>query len=82
MTSKSRFDCLWALIAKIVCLIFGHRYVVAQEFEPWSRRVICPDCRGDWGMNDQERAFIQWCPELEEMYRSFGHVVHNPWRAP
>ena len=65
---------------KVLCWIFGHEYQVAQEFEAWSRRVVCPCCHGDWGMNDNVRAFIPWDEELADMYRSFGHIVHNPWR--
>lgn len=64
---------------KVSCFIFGHQYQVAQEFSDTSRRVVCPVCEGDWGMNDQVPAFIKWDDELAEMYRSFGHVVHDPW---
>lgn len=70
------------LLSKLICLMFGHRYIVAQEFSDYSRRVVCPDCRGDWGMNDDVRAFVPWDLDLEKMYRSFGHVVHNPWPGP
>lgn len=68
------------LLAKLTCLVFGHRYEVAQHFCPWSRRVICRECRGDWGMNDDVRAFIPWSAELEGMYRLLGKRIINPWR--
>lgn len=67
------------ILAKLICFVFGHRYIVAQEFSDHARRVVCPDCRGDWGMNDDVRVFIPWDEELAQLYRSFGHVVHNPW---
>lgn len=66
-------------LAKLICFIFGHRYIVAQEFRDDARRVVCPDCRGDWGMNDSVQAFIEWDEELADIYRLQGHVVHNPW---
>lgn len=67
------------LLAQFFCLIFGHRYQVAQEFNSYSRRVVCPHCGGDWGMNDEMSAFIPWDEELTSLYQSQGHVVHNPW---
>lgn len=67
------------ILAKLLCFIFGHRYQVAQEFSPWSRRVVCAECRGDWGMNDQVPAFIDWSEDLADLYRGQGHVVFNPW---
>ena len=73
-------DRLTEIFQKLLCWIFGHQFQVAQEFESWSRRVVCPCCRGDWGMNDNVRAMIPWDEELADMYRSFGHIVHNPWR--
>jgi len=66
---------------RLICFIFGHRYQVVQEFSHYSRRVVCPDCRSDWGMNDDVRAIIPWSDELREMYESMGHIVHNPWRS-
>ena len=32
-----------------------------------------------WILNDDVKAFIPWDEELAQLYRSFGHVVHNPW---
>ena len=68
------------LVARAICFVFGHRYQVVQEFSYYARRVVCSDCRGDWGMNDDVRAFIEWDNELTDLYRSQGHIVHNPWR--
>ena len=57
----------FALLKRLLCLVFGHRYVVAQEFNSYSRRVVCPACRGDWAMNDDCRAFVPWGEEFAEL---------------
>jgi hypothetical protein len=68
------------LAAKAICAVFGHRLEVAQHFSRYSRRVICRDCRGDWGMNDDVRAILPWDKDMEEMYRTSGKQIINPWR--
>ena len=63
------------LIRRLLCAFFGHDYFLVQEFGPHSRRLGCRHCDGDWGMNDDARAIVEWGPEFEEMYRSFGHRI-------
>lgn len=65
-------------LRRLFCFIFGHRFHVLQKFSITSRRVICLHCDGDWGMNDNARAFIPWSSELEEMYIMFGHRIIKP----
>lgn len=65
-------------LARLICWLFGHRYRVVQEFRPWSRRVVCDDCRGDWGMHDELRTMIEWDTEVEEMYRTMGYRILKP----
>lgn len=60
---------------RIACWIFGHQMFVVQTFGNHSRRIACHHCNGEWGMNDNVRAVIEWTPELAEMYRSFGHHI-------
>ena len=70
------------LLAKPICLVFGHNYMVAQEFTSDARRVVCRDCRGDWAMCDSVRAFVPWDESFEDLYQRLGYVVHNPWMLP
>lgn len=65
------------MMSKFACWIFGHQMFVVQTFSKTSRRIACDRCRGEWGMNDDARAVIEWTPELAEMYRSFGHHILN-----
>lgn len=57
---------------RLWCFLFGHRYEVWQEFSRTSRRVVCGHCGGDWGMNDDVRAFVPWCGQLAELYEMRG----------
>lgn len=82
MSDGPTLDRAALLCAKAICLVFGHRYQVAQEFSNYSRRVVCPDCRGDWAMNDDVRAFVPWSEEFTAMYQMQGKFVYNPWQRP
>lgn len=62
---------------KLWCLLIGHKFYVWQELNPWSRRVVCDHCGGDWGMNDDCRAIIPWGSELESLYRSQGILIRR-----
>lgn len=63
--------------ARIWCFVFGHKYEVWQVFSPTSRRVLCHCCKGDWGMNDDARAFVPWDGELAAMYKLMGHKIRK-----
>lgn len=71
---------LW--LRKLDCALFGHDYEIWQHFSPHARRVICENCGGDWGMNDDVRAFIPWDAELEGMYRLLGKTVRQRPTVP
>lgn len=66
------------LLGRATCLIAGHRYYVLQEFGGGVRRVQCPRCGGDWGMNDRVRAIVPWDAELEDLQRWFGKPIRQP----
>jgi hypothetical protein len=59
-------------IKRILCALFGHKYVVHRVFNPGARQVGCTRCNRKWAMHDNTRSFIEWDGELESMYRSFG----------
>lgn len=61
------------MIERLLCAIFGHKYVVMREFGT-SRKVGCTRCASQWGMHDATRSFIKWDGELEEMYRVQGKM--------
>lgn len=63
------------LIPRLKCLLFGHSYRVHQAFTPYSRRVVCDCCRGDWAMNDNVGVIVRWNGSFEELYRTMGHDV-------
>lgn len=66
------------LVGRVLCWMRGHKYRVVQEFSPECRRVKCDRCGGDWGMNDDAKALIDWDRDLENMERSFGREIKEP----
>lgn len=67
------------MIERILCAVFGHRYVVTRVFNPGARQVECTRCRRLWAMHDGTRVFVEWDGEFEQMYRDFGQW---PGRKP
>jgi len=67
----------WAVVwwRRILCSIFGHEFYIYQEFTHYSRRVKCRLCDGDWGMNDDARAMVEWDSELEELHKMLGRRI-------
>ena len=64
-------------IQKLKCFIFGHQKYerVHQTFTPYSRRVICSRCGGDWAVNDDAQVTTNWNHEFAEWYRNRGHKI-------
>jgi hypothetical protein len=60
------------MIERLMCALFGHKYVVLLTFSPTSRKVGCTRCDREWAMNDSVRAFVDWSGEFEELYKSNG----------
>lgn len=69
------------LLRKLYCFVFGHDMYVWQELKPWSRRVCCDHCGGDWGMNDNVQAMIKWDDDLQSLYEWQGIKI-RPRTAP
>jgi hypothetical protein len=76
----TRLSIFQRILAELACLTEGHAYEVAQKFDASNRRVICRRCRGDWAMNDHERCLLGWDSDFEELYRTLGHEISDPWR--
>ena len=60
------------MIERLMCALFGHRYITQLTFSPTSRKVGCTRCEKEWAMNDSVRAFVDWSGEFEELYKFNG----------
>jgi hypothetical protein len=61
------------------CAFGKHKYEVIQKFGPKARRVGCPCCGGEWAMNDEFKAFVEWDGCFAELYQSYGYETVVPW---
>lgn len=57
---------------RILCAIFGHRYVVERVLNLGARKVGCIRCKNHWAMHDATRSFVEWDGEFEEFYAPGG----------
>ena len=57
------------MMERLICALFGHKYVTQLTFSPTSRKVGCTRCEREWAMNDSVRAFVDWSGEFEELYK-------------
>ncbi len=62
------------LINRIKCFFGRHKFYVILEIDYCNRRVGCRNCEGEWGMNDNVKAFIRWDDDLEIMYKLIGKI--------
>lgn len=60
------------MIERLMCALFGHKYVTQLTFSPTSRKVGCTRCEREWAMNDSVRAFVDWSGEFEDLYKFNG----------
>ena len=60
------------MIERLMCALFGHKYITQLRFSPTSRKVGCARCEREWAMNDSVRAFVDWSGEFEELYKFNG----------
>lgn len=68
------------LLKKVLCLFFGHRYVLTQELTRYSRRVACTRCKEMFAMNDDVRAVVPWNSEFHKLYESQGiEIKYKHW---
>jgi hypothetical protein len=58
-------------LRKLRCFLIGHDTVVWQHLRPWSRRIVCLDCGGDWGEHDAHGR-VRWTPDMQAMYEAQG----------
>lgn len=60
------------MIERLMCALFGHKYVVIRVFNPGARQIGCARCNRTWGMHDDTRSLVDWDGDLEQMYRMLG----------
>ena len=60
------------MFERIICALFGHRYVVLRKMNPGARKVGCTRCKCQWAMHDGTRSFVQWSGEFDELYAPGG----------
>ena len=65
------------MIERLMCALFGHKYITQLTFSPTSRKVGCTRCEREWAMNDSVRAFVDWSGEFEELYK-----FNKQWPQP
>lgn len=63
-----------------LCFFFGHKYRLAQELSPHSRRVGCTRCARSFAMNDDCKALVDWDASFHRLYESHGvSIEYQPW---
>jgi hypothetical protein len=60
------------------CDLLGHRLRVVQRFDAVTCRVKCRRCGGDWGVNADLEAVVQWTQELEQLHREVWAEIIEP----
>jgi hypothetical protein len=75
---KSLAGLLWQ---RAKCMVGQHRAQVHQEFGAFSRRIICPYCRGDWAhlSHPDGEMWTEWGNDFTLLYKSIGfNVIPTP----
>ena len=60
------------MLERLICAVFGHRYVVERVLNHGARKVGCTRCGKHWAMHDGTRSLVQWDGEFEAMYAPGG----------
>lgn len=69
-------------LRKVMCLFFGHKYVLTQQLSKQSRRIACTRCHEMFAMNDDVRAVVPWDASFHELYEQQGvHIKYKHWEA-
>ena len=63
------------MFERLMCAVFGHKYVTLRVLNSGARKVGCTRCRREWGMHDETRSFVPWDAELERMYAPGGPLA-------
>ena len=64
------------MLERLICAVFGHRYIVERVLNPGARKVGCTRCDKHWAMHDGTRSFLPWDAEFEALY-ALGGVLEE-----
>ena len=70
------------MFERILCAIFGHRYVVERVLNDRARKVGCTRCDRKWAMHDPTQTFEPWDSEFEELYGPGGLLYEKNRKTP
>ena len=56
------------MLERLICAVFGHRYVVERVLNHGARKVGCTRCGKHWAMHDGTRSFVPWDGEFEALH--------------
>ena len=63
------------MLERLICAVFGHRYVVERVLNLGARKVGCTRCGKHWAMHDGTRSFLPWDGEFEALYAPGGPLA-------
>ena len=63
------------MFERLICAVFGHRYVVARVLNRGARKVCCTRCKKNWAMHDGTRSFVPWDADFEALYAPDGALA-------
>lgn len=70
------------MLERLICAVFGHRYVVERVLNHGARKVGCTRCGKHWAMHDGTRSFVPWDGEFEAMYEPGGILAEASGDVP
>jgi len=70
------------MLERLICAVFGHRYVVERVLNLGARKVGCTRCNSHWAMHDGTRSFVRWDGEFEEFYAPGGILAQASGDVP
>ena len=70
------------MLERLICAVFGHRYVVERVLNHGARKVGCTRCGRHWAMHDGTRSFVEWDGEFEALYAPDGILAEAGKDAP
>ena len=70
------------MLERLICAVFGHRYVIERVLNHGARKVGCTRCGKHWAMHDGTRSFVPWDGELEALYAPGGILAEASGDVP
>ena len=61
------------MFGKIMCKIFGHRFITIRKFKK-SEQVYCTRCKTFYGMHHELKTIVEWDKDLENAYKDMDVI--------